>query len=131
MPDYEYVVVDVISITNGKLLLLEKRGEFWILPGGKREKGESDLECIVRELSQEQPGGKLIGETTFFCEFYGLSPSGKKIKVLCYFGRVEGDTSPGAEITDARRVSGDKLLSYPLSAIMRSIAQKLLDEKYI
>ncbi len=43
---------------EGKLLITQRRpedhlGGFWEFPGGKRESGESFVECLVRELREE------------------------------------------------------------------------------
>lgn len=128
--DYDYEVVDVISIRGGRILLVKKR-DFWIFPGGKRERREFARNCIVRELGQELPNSKLTSELVFFCQFHGPNPSGKKIRVRCYFGNVEGDISPGAEISDACWVSRNEIFLYPLSEITKQIIGKLLAERFI
>ena len=45
-------------INEGKLLIVRKK-QSWILPGGKPEPGESDLDCLCREVGQELSGTKL------------------------------------------------------------------------
>jgi 8-oxo-dGTP pyrophosphatase MutT (NUDIX family) len=47
--------VGLLTIRDGKVLLCrKKRGmRLLILPGGKREAGESSLECLARELREE------------------------------------------------------------------------------
>ena len=128
--DYEYEVVDVISIRDGKILLVKKR-DFWILPGGKREKREFAHNCIVRELSEELPGCRLASRLVYFCHFQGRCPHGKKIRVRCYLGNIEGDISPGAEISDARWIPKGEIFSYPLSEITLQIVKKIFEEKII
>ena len=57
-----------IIIKENKLLLLKGRGHkhLWT-PGGKLEKGETDKECLKREL-KEEIGVDLI-EAKFFKEY--------------------------------------------------------------
>lgn len=45
-------VVDIIVERNGYILLV-KRGDFWILPGGEVEEGESEIECLEEVVSRE------------------------------------------------------------------------------
>ena len=43
-----------LVIRDEKLLLVRKN-ETWILPGGKPEKKESEIECLCREFKEELP----------------------------------------------------------------------------
>jgi len=45
-------VVDIIVERNGYILLI-KRGDFWILPGGEVAEGESEIECLEEVVSRE------------------------------------------------------------------------------
>lgn len=45
-------VVDIIVERRGKILLI-KRGDFWILPGGEIEEGEDELLCLEEVVSRE------------------------------------------------------------------------------
>ena len=45
-------VVDIIVERRGKILLI-KRGDFWILPGGELEPGEDELECLDKVVQRE------------------------------------------------------------------------------
>jgi ADP-ribose pyrophosphatase YjhB (NUDIX family) len=119
-------VGNVISIRGGKILLVEtKERKDWIFPGGKRERGESIEQCIRRELSEELPGCILFGELVYFCELHAVTPSRKKIKVVCFFGNIDGEIYPGAEISDARYISNNEFSNCRLSEITRRIIQRL------
>lgn len=131
--NYVYDVANIISIRDGKILLV-KKGDFWILPGGKRNENEDIGACIIRELSEELPKSKLVGGLVYFDKFFGKSPSGKDIKVVCCFGNIEGDISPAAEISDARWISREEIFSdykNSLSEITARIIVKLWRKKFI
>lgn len=45
-------VVDIIVERRGKILLI-KRGDYWILPGGEIEPGQDELKCLDEVVSRE------------------------------------------------------------------------------
>ncbi len=45
-------VVDIIVERKGMILLI-KRGDFWILPGGEIEQGEDELQCLEDVVARE------------------------------------------------------------------------------
>ena len=45
-------VVDIIVERKG-MILLTKRGDFWILPGGEIEPGEDEMQCLEEVVSRE------------------------------------------------------------------------------
>jgi len=49
------IAIGAAIIEDGKILLVRKR-QSWILPGGKPEPKESDIECLCREVSEELSG---------------------------------------------------------------------------
>ncbi len=49
-------VVDIIVERRGKILLV-KRGDFWILPGGEIEPGECEQSCLEEVVSKDRLGG--------------------------------------------------------------------------
>lgn len=102
-------VANVIAIKEEKVLIVQKR-DFWILPGGKINKGESIGKCLLRELGEELPKSNVFGAFVYFGRFVGKSPSGKDIKVVACFGKIEGDITPAAEISDARWASMSDIL---------------------
>ena len=79
-------------IQKGKLLLIkhsehETDRSYWVFPGGGREDGESEEECVVRELKEEtyldveaaslvldeegMPGGIYKRRKTYLCKVIG------------------------------------------------------------
>ena len=55
------IAISAVIIERDKLLLVKKRNS-WILPGGKIEKNEGNLECLSREVSEELSGTKICNE---------------------------------------------------------------------
>ena len=45
-------VVDIIVERKG-MILLTKRGDFWILPGGEIEPGEDEMQCLEEVVARE------------------------------------------------------------------------------
>jgi hypothetical protein len=45
-------VVDIIVERKG-MILLTKRGDYWILPGGEIEPGEDELQCLEQVVAKE------------------------------------------------------------------------------
>ncbi|WP_052339666.1 NUDIX hydrolase [Gorillibacterium massiliense] len=44
----------ILSESGDKFLLVKRRDfPFWDLPGGRKEKHESDIECAIREVKEE------------------------------------------------------------------------------
>ena len=72
--------IDGIIIQDNKLLLVKGRGyEHLWTPGGKVDEGETDEECLRREL-KEEIGVDLI-EAKFFKEYSGVSFYNPKLKL--------------------------------------------------
>jgi len=87
---------------------------------------------IIRELGEELTRSELVGWLVYFYKFFGLNPHGKRIKVVCCFGNVEGDISSAAEILDARWISREEIFSdykNSLSEITARIVVKFWQKK--
>src|SRR5580698_3897390 len=93
--------VGLLMIRDGKVLLCrKKRGHsLLILPGGKREAGESSLECLARELREE------LGEVTAVSpELVGvytheaMGKKGKLVRIELYRAELAGEARAHSEI---------------------------------
>lgn len=100
------VAISAVVIRAGSILLVKKvkKVESWILPGGKPEVGESDKDCLNREVREELPGFRL-SNVRHFRNIEGVTPNtGDVIRCRVYFADGEGDITPAAEISGAEWV---------------------------
>jgi len=93
-----------LYIREGKLLSARsKNKELFYIPGGKREKGESDEQALVREI-REEISVDLIPNSITYAETFKAQADGKNsetiVKLTCYFADFRGELSPDAEIEE-------------------------------
>lgn len=93
-----------IYIKDKKILYTRSKGkDVFYIPGGKREKGETDKEALAREIKEEL-GIKLIQESLkFLGRFEGPAHGeGKEVilKMTCYLGNFTGRIHPTSEIKE-------------------------------
>ncbi len=109
-----------IIIQGGKILMLKGKGykELWT-PGGKLEEGESDEECLRREL-KEEIGVNLVN-SNFFGEYPGKSFYNPEVirNQRVYIVNIEGEVKPDAEIESFVWFSKEdfKMKKYPMITI--------------
>ena len=78
------------------------------MPGGKREKGETDAQALARELKEEltidllPDSMKRVG--IFEAQAHG-KPEGTMVKLQCYSGDFKGTIKPASEIAEAAWLS--------------------------
>ena len=97
--------VGVLIMRGDRLLLCRKNRDTskLILPGGRIEAGESDLECLARELREE------LGEVALRnVEYVGTYEDRaalddptvvKTLRIALYRGDLVGEPTPASEIT--------------------------------
>ena len=110
-------------IDNGKILLVRKR-QSWILPGGKPESGESDIECLCREVGEELSGTQL-DNIRYYRDFEGKTPHKRDIlRAKVYFADIKEELcQPAAEIVAYEWVND--ISRYNLSEITSKIVDSL------
>jgi len=98
--------VGLLVLRDDRLLLCRKSHDTskLILPGGRIEAGESDLECLAREVREE------LGDVSLEAvEYLGTyqdraafdDPSiVKTLRIALYRGRLRGQPTPAAEIAE-------------------------------
>jgi 8-oxo-dGTP diphosphatase len=93
--------VGLLLIRDGKVLLCRKKSgiHLLILPGGKREAGESSLECLSRELREELGDVRAVSH-----DFIGVyvhaaaGGEGKTVRIELYRAELEGEARAQSEI---------------------------------
>ncbi len=92
----------LIHIDNKKLLTTMSRDkDVWYIPGGKREKGESDEQALIREVKEElnvdleKKSIKHYG--TFLAQAHG-KPKGVLVRMTCFTAKFDGELKPTSEI---------------------------------
>ena len=119
--------VNAAIIRKGRILLVRKL-ETWILPGGKPEGKETDIECLTRELGEELPTVQLRNPR-FYKQFTGPTPHTEDtIEVSVYLADIKGEPSAGAEINDVGRFRGGNC---PQSEITDKIVASLRQDGYL
>jgi len=120
--------INVAIIHNGKILLVRKR-QSWLLPGGKPEPNESDLECLYREVSEELSGTQLKN-LKYYNEFIGNTHMQERFKTKVYFADIKGELGkPSSEITECKFI--DNTSDYNLSDMNLKVMGALVKDGYI
>jgi len=91
-----------IEVKNGKILSSRTKGKnkFYI-PGGKREKGETDQETLIREVKEELSVDIDVNSINYFGTFTAQSDGdaeGVVVKMTCYKATFTGQLKPNNEI---------------------------------
>jgi 8-oxo-dGTP diphosphatase len=93
--------VGLLAIRGGRILLCrKKRGTpLLILPGGKKEPGESSLECLEREVREELGGVRLERiERIGVYRDRAAPPQSRTIEIELYRAELLGEPAPHNEI---------------------------------
>jgi len=121
--------INLAIITNKGILLVKKK-QTWILPGGKPDfENESDEQVLNREFSEELPLTRIkINE--FYKSISGITPHrGDELEAKVYFGKLTGEIKPSSEINDAKYIKNFQ--DYNLSDITKKIIDSLIKDKYL
>jgi 8-oxo-dGTP diphosphatase len=93
-----------IYIVNKKILSTRSKGkDTYYIPGGKREKNETDTEALVREI-REELSIDLIPDTFKYIGAFEAQAHGKAegviVRMTCYSSDFKGHISPASEIDE-------------------------------
>lgn len=92
-------VVGAVVLRDGQLLLVSKRAapEVFHLPGGKPEAGESELDCLTREIAEEL-GVEVAAATPYERLHAPAALEGMPTDLAVYLATLRGPPTPAAEI---------------------------------
>ena len=93
--------VGLLLFNNKKVLMSRTKGkDVFYIPGGKREIGENDMQCLSRQIKDElgvevdTASAQYYG--TFIAQAHGKVP-GILIKVICYIAHCRGQLRQSKE----------------------------------
>ena len=116
--------VALLYIRGKKILSTRSKGkDVWYLPGGKREKNESDKQTLIREIKEELNVDIILDSLkymgTFRAQAHG-KPEGVFVQMTCYSGDFKGELKPAAEIEEISWFTSgvDKKLLSPVDVII-------------
>ena len=122
--------VNGIIIQDNRLLLVKKR-QTWIFPGGKPTEGESDERCLIREFREELPSSR-VSNPRFYDVFCGKTPHvGDTLEARAYFLDFSGEVTPSSEISDAKWFELSEIGEYLISDISLKIIDSLKRGGYL
>ncbi|WP_223920670.1 NUDIX domain-containing protein [Geobacter sp. AOG2] len=90
-------------IIDNKLLIVRcKNTSKYLMPGGKIEKGETQIEALHREIKEELDCEIAPGSLNYIGEFEDLAANnpGKVVNISLYSGTLIGNVKASSEIGD-------------------------------
>jgi len=125
-------VVNMIVIQENRLLVTRIReADWWTLPGGRVEEGESNEVAMRRESMEELPNITIV-KLIPYKVFKGITPHSKtEGRVSTFFAGITGGIEPGAEIKETIFSDINFLKKINLTAISKKIIESLLKDGYL
>jgi 8-oxo-dGTP diphosphatase len=93
--------VGLALLRDGRLLLVRRHGDSaLILPGGKPEAGETDMQALEREIHEELSCRIVRSSVRFVGDFVDelVDDPERTVRIRLYVGSVNGALRPAAEI---------------------------------
>lgn len=124
------IAISSLIIKENTILLVKKKNT-WILPGGKPDQNETDAACLFREHGEELPEA-IIQPLLFYKEICGTTPH--KGDILCcrtYFTSLRGSIKPGMEISQSQYFTLEETKKIIVSDITKKILLSLSQDDYL
>lgn len=114
-------VVDIIVERKGMLLLI-KRGDFWILPGGEIAPGEDEMQCLEDVVSREMKDRIACIFKKLEKTIQGSSPvRGGDVEVTVYVGDISKEKMSDLKDCNAHWFRRDSIPALRLSNITKDV----------
>jgi ADP-ribose pyrophosphatase YjhB (NUDIX family) len=121
-------VVDIIVERRSKILLI-KRGDFWILPGGEIEPGEDEMQCLEEVVSREIKDQVSTVFRKLEKTIKGSSPvRDGDVEVSIYVGDIGSKKMSDVTDCNAHWFSRESLPSIRLSNITKDVLEYYFSE---
>ena len=122
-------VVDIIVERKGMILLI-KRGDFWILPGGEIEPGDDEMECLAQVVSREMNDSVACVFRKLKKTVIGMSPVRPgEVEVSVYVGDISSEKMSDVKDCNAHWFSRKSIPSIRLSNITKEIFENYFSEE--
>ncbi len=103
--------IALLYLRDRKILSTRSHGKTnYYLPGGKREAGETDLQCLQREIKEELAVEILSASVVYYGTFAAQAdghPDGLEVKMTCYLADFTGDPTATSEIAEVKWLTTD------------------------
>lgn len=125
------------AFLQNKEIVIVRKGETWILPGGKPLPNEPDRKCLKRELGEELPN-LTYGNFFYYGKFIGTTPhQGDVLEADVYLSELKDQANirtsnnPDENVKEARIVGYGQLRDFQFSDITLKILESLRRDSYI
>ena len=106
------------------LILKDAYSDYWDLPGGHLEDGESSDEALIREVNEET-GLECDGHKEIFTRWMVLGKESKA--VMFFFAKASGDVEVSEEHLDYEWITTNEMNDYNLGAFADIISEAFSD----
>ena len=90
-----------VRVENGLILVARpRRKDVFYIPGGKRKGGETDLQALCREITEELTVTLLPGTVRQAGTYEAAQPDGVLVRMSCYTGDYSGTLTASSEIAE-------------------------------
>jgi 8-oxo-dGTP diphosphatase len=116
----------LVASKKGRILLVRRRGDkLWMFPGGRRRRGETEKQCLRREIKEELPKLK-FGRLKLWKEVNATNRrSGRKMSDAIFITNKAGGLLKIGDQREIDRASWRKPRGVRLTPTSRFIRNKL------
>lgn len=127
--DVMIVKYAAIIIRDHKILLVRKKGtSVFISPGGKPEFGETQEDCLRREIYEEL-GTVMLSSKKYRTDYSVSAFEQEPIKIVSYLVEIASDPVPASEIEELKWVSVSDIATISVASIFRDAVIPALSSK--